>query len=70
MSFPREGYSANKCITYGEEMYDNFSRQPRGPVNIAYHDNSIVLTMPGVDIEYEGLVIPCCGYAIVIHCSQ
>ena len=34
-SLPSEGYSANKFIAYGEEVYDDFSRQTRGPVNIA-----------------------------------
>ena len=24
-------------------MYDDFSRQPKGPVNVASHDNSVVL---------------------------
>ena len=47
MSFPCEGYSANKFITYEEEVYGDFSPQLRGPVNIAEHDNSTVLTMSG-----------------------
>ena len=47
MTFPREGYSANKFISFGEEVYDDFSRQPEGPVNVAFHDTSIVLTMSG-----------------------
>ena len=31
MSFPREGYSATKFIACVEQVYDDFSRQPRGP---------------------------------------
>ena len=69
MRFWREGYSANKFIAYGEEMYDDFSRQPGVPVNIACHGNSIVLTMSGVDIVYERLVMPCYGYTVVIQSS-
>ena len=57
MSFPQEGYFAKKIIAYGEEMYADFLHQSRGPVNVTYHDNSIVLPYQGVDIEYETLVI-------------
>ena len=35
MSFQREGYPANKFIAYGEQVYDDFSRQLKGPVNVA-----------------------------------
>ena len=45
MSFPREGYSSNKIIAYGEKVYDDFSCQAREFVNVAYQDISIVLTI-------------------------
>ena len=69
MSFPREGYSADKFIAYGEEVYNNFSRQTRGPVNVAYHDNSIVLTVSGVCFCVLKIVMPCYGYKTVAHSS-
>ena len=33
-------------------MYDNFSRQLGGPIDVACHDNSIVLTMRMKDLLY------------------
>ena len=50
-------------------MYEDFSRQPGGHVNVACHDNSIVLTHQGVDIVFEILVRACYGYTVVIHRS-
>ena len=47
MSFPRKGYSANKFFAYAVGLQDYFSREEGGPLQISYHDNSIVLTMSG-----------------------
>ena len=47
MYFPRECYSGNICIAGGGKVYASFSRQLRGTVNIAYPDNSFVLTVSG-----------------------
>ena len=35
MSFPREDYSANKFIANGDEVYEDFTCQQGGPVNLA-----------------------------------
>ena len=55
MNFPHEGYYASKFIVYGEEVHDYFSREPREPVNVMYHNNSIVLTISGVDFVFGKL---------------